>query len=251
MFLQLLCNTFIANLPVRSPKGILKSAKWTLFPFSSYWRGTYEIGTQRVVSEMCKPGMSCWDLGAHFGFYTVGMAKLVGKTGQVVSVEPAPGPFKKLKRHVKMNRLNDTVKLYEGAASDFPGETDIILEGDLSTVTHMLYEGERINRDTKTTKVKKVKMDDLTKSGEIYLPDFVKVDVEGHAAKAIKGAIESIETSKPNIVISFHSPHETAGVKALLEPVGYKAFSFTGEKVVWDWGKMGNNTVVLKCEDKA
>ncbi|MSU65186.1 MAG: hypothetical protein EXS38_03585 [Opitutus sp.] len=44
-------------------------------------------------------GWTCWDLGAHFGLYSVGLARRVGPAGQVAAFEPNPISFARLQRH--------------------------------------------------------------------------------------------------------------------------------------------------------
>ena len=52
--------------PVRVRHGIAEGARWTLYPWSSYWRGTQEPAMHRAVNELGDmAGGSCWDLGAH------------------------------------------------------------------------------------------------------------------------------------------------------------------------------------------
>ena len=77
--------------PVQVKSGIAAGARWTLFPWSAYWRGTQEPAMHRVLQSFGDmQGWSCWDLGAHFGIYSVGLARLVGPQGQVAAFEPNP-----------------------------------------------------------------------------------------------------------------------------------------------------------------
>ena len=52
------------------------------------WLGSYEVAKQRKVTELVRPGMICWDVGANVGFYTLLFAELVGRTGSVYAFEP-------------------------------------------------------------------------------------------------------------------------------------------------------------------
>jgi hypothetical protein len=58
-------------------------------------------------------------------------------------------------------------------------------------------------------------------AGRLRPPQFIKVDVEGHAHKALAGAIQTLRIHRPILIIAFHSPQEVSGVMALLEPLGY------------------------------
>src|SRR5713226_6755785 len=74
--------------PVKVRKGIARGARWTLFPYSSYWRGHTEADVEQAIRlHGSIVGAACWDLGAHFGIYAVGMAMAVGATGQVAAFE--------------------------------------------------------------------------------------------------------------------------------------------------------------------
>src|SRR5438105_10018315 len=102
-----ICLTPIQYIPVRVKKGLARGAKWTLFPYSAYWRGQTEVDVDVAIRGYGSiRGMTCWDLGAHFGIYTVGMAMAVGRDGQVVGFEPNPASFDRCRRHVRMNRLS-------------------------------------------------------------------------------------------------------------------------------------------------
>src|SRR5436309_1838240 len=77
--------------PVRVHGGIADGARWTLFPWTSYWRGTHEPAMHQALLGLgAIGGWSCWDLGAHFGIYSIGLARRAGPTGQVAGFEPNP-----------------------------------------------------------------------------------------------------------------------------------------------------------------
>jgi FkbM family methyltransferase len=211
-------------MPVRVRKGVAAGARWTLFPWSSYWRGTHEPKVQAAVLALgggSVAGWSCWDLGAHFGLYSIGLARRVGPGGEVAAFEPNPASFARLRRHARMNRLA-WLKIYEAAASDRAGHSEMFTYGDLgSTGTHLAYDGETREPACKPIPVRTVRLDDLVSSGELRPPDFAKIDVEGHAHRAIQGMIRAMRTRRPILIVAIHSKEEWAGVREVIEPLGY------------------------------
>lgn len=234
--------------PVTVRGGLAKGARWTAFPFSSNWRIGGEGDLAKCVERAGElQGACCWDLGAHFGIHTVGLARCVGPTGQVVGFEPDPVAFRKLAYHVKMNGL-DYVKLYQAAASDLDGPLELIIAGGLgSTVTHAKYEDEIVNEESSKFVSQALRLDTLVDRGEIRLPDLIKVDVEGHGAKAIAGAARAIAKSKPIMAFSLHSPHEWSDTAAQLEPMGYRAYDIASDREI-DWEDYpGPVTLSFRC----
>ena len=77
-----LIRTRLCLLPVRVRSGIAEGARWTLYPWSAYWRGAHEPAMQNALVSLGDiRGWNCWDLGAHFGIYSIGLARRVGPTG--------------------------------------------------------------------------------------------------------------------------------------------------------------------------
>ena len=52
--------------------------------------GYYEEGLTRMIIELLEPRMIFFDIGAHFGYYTLMVSAIVGNKGQVHSFEPTP-----------------------------------------------------------------------------------------------------------------------------------------------------------------
>ena len=220
----LLIKTGLCLWPVRVRSGIAVGARWTLFPWSAYWRGGFESELQQELVALGDiTGWTCWDLGAHYGLYSVGLARRTGPTGQVISFEPNPLSHARLERHRQMNGLH-WMKTFQAAVSDAPGAAEFYTYGNLeSTTTHLPYSGETRTALCSPLRVELVRLDDLVARGDIRPPDFVKVDVEGHAHKALAGARAAISLRRPVLIVAFHSEEERAGVHALLDPLGYSA----------------------------
>jgi hypothetical protein len=91
---------------VRVRHGFPAGARWTLYPWTAYWRGGYEPDVARAIDHLGDlTGKACWDLGAHYGYYSIGLARRTGPTGQVVAMEPFPSNYARLQRHHRMNGL--------------------------------------------------------------------------------------------------------------------------------------------------
>ena len=230
----LICKTPVTYIPVKIRKGISKGAWFTIYPFSSYWRmGGGEKDVENAICLYCsKLGMTCWDIGAHFGIYTLGMALSVGSEGEVVSFEPDSFSYKKCKYHIKLNNLH-WVKLYNVAVSNV-NDTDYLLDGGCGeSFARLGYDGEDKENTKNKIKVKKIVVDDLVKNSHVKPPDFIKIDIEGHAHKALIGADFTIKKYKPIILISFHSETELNGSKDILQKYGYSCFDCYGKKTEW------------------
>jgi FkbM family methyltransferase len=210
-------------LPVRVRTGIAAGARWTAYPWSGYWRGGHEPELQDALLRLGNwTGKSCWDLGAHFGIYSIGLARATGPTGQVAAFEPNPMSYRRLEYHRRLNRL-EWLQIFPSAVSDRAGTGELYTYGSLhGTTVHLPYDGETASPETHPLAVSTVVLDDLVRHRQLQAPDFIKVDVEGHAHRALAGARATLVAHRPILVVAFHSPEEIAGVLALLDPLGYR-----------------------------
>jgi len=236
IFSKVLRGTPLSYLPVTVRKGPAKGARWTLLPFSHNWRNGGEQDVQsglKLAGDL--QGRVCWDFGAHFGIHTVGMAMLVGDRGQVASFEPDEVAFRRLQHHVKLNGFSN-VRLFQAGVSDHAGRERLIVSEKLgSSCSHFRCEDEPQPKNEQTAVVATVVADDLVATGMIRLPDVIKVDVQGHGAKALAGSLKSIRQKRPIIIFSNHSQWELADTRRLLQPLGYRLRTPEGAAVDWEW----------------
>jgi len=240
----LLSRTPLQYWPVRVRHGFLHGCRWTLWPHSAYWRGHYEPDVQAALARIApSTGGVAWDLGAHFGFYTLWLARAVGPTGQVCAFEPDCVSFDRLRRHVAMNQLGH-VRIYQCAVSDTAGIRQLVQnQGAGATTSHLPYQGETAAGENAVA-VEAVALDALIERDQLAPPQFVKIDIEGHAAAALRGAQNVLTRHRPVLLVSMHSPDEVEGVRVQTEPLGYHPCSLDGSRV--DWPGTLFHTVVLE-----
>ena len=230
---HLLKSSSLQYMPVRVRSGAAKGAKWTLFPYSSYWRGTHESEVEAAIRRYVSRGSVCWDLGTHFGIYTLGMALTTGEAGRVYGFEPDPVSFKRCERHVRMNNLS-WVELFNAGVSDTENSGHLIQGSDSGSPTaHFTHIEESSANSVTRIEVNRVVLDRLRASGKIQPPAFIKADVEGHGAYALSGAIHTIRTHLPVLTMSFHNQLELAGTREMLEPLGYRPYAVDGGEMPW------------------
>ncbi len=243
---KLITQTPIQYFPVTVRKGLAKGARWTFFPNSSLWRGHTELDVEAAIRQYGSfPGVTCWDVGAHFGIYAVGMAIAVGPNGHVYGFEPDPIAFKRCELHIKMNSLH-WMKLFNAAASDSEGFIHLILENGGGTGESRIARLNEVSENhAAIIKVSAVMLDKLVEQGQIRPPQFIKIDVEGHGAKVLLGAHKTIQEHLPVILICFHNQSELEDTRKLLQPLGYKSFTCDGSEISWD-ASIWRNTI-LRC----
>jgi FkbM family methyltransferase len=92
-----------------------------------FYLGDYEMDVQGILPRFAKPGMTVFNIGANVGFFTSGLARLVGPSGRVVAFEPNPAAFERLKMNIELNELQAVIAVEPLAAADFDGKASFSL----------------------------------------------------------------------------------------------------------------------------
>lgn len=215
--------------PVRVRRGPAKGAWWSLYPCSAYWRlGGNDAEVESVIQKYgTRPGSTCWDMGAHFGIYAVGMALAVGPRGRVDAFEPDPVSFRRLRWHHRINRLHH-LHLHEVAATETSGDARLYqYESFGGTSSHLPYTNETLEGVPYRT-VAKVRVDDWVGAGILGRPDFIKMDVEGHAGPALRGMEQTLASAHPVILVAIHTGEEYQQATEFLGSLDYMCQTVSG-----------------------
>jgi FkbM family methyltransferase len=148
------------------------------------------------------------DVGAHIGRYTLLLAKIVGKYGKVISIEPDPDNFRALIRGIELNGLDNVIPINAALWSE---ETFMPLyRGDVSE--HRSLVGWRSNEYilVKATTLDKV-LDEL----EIEKVDWVKIDVVGSELEVLNGMSATLVKYQPKIIAEVWKENESLFINSL------------------------------------
>lgn len=151
--------------------------------------GRYEPQETLLMSRLLTQGMTFVDVGANWGYFTLYAAYLVGSHGRVISVEADPRAWRVLKANVDRNALSQ-VSLFASAASDVAGtlsmfryghETDDAANFGVTIATSSVpHHGSRFDVEARP-------LDDVLDDADVERVDFLKMDIEGAEARALRG----------------------------------------------------------------
>ena len=156
------------------------------------------VWTRRLV----RPGMTVIDLGAHVGYYSRFLSKLVGPAGVVYAFEPNPENRAALRRNLDAPSYSN-VEIVPCAISDREDTRKLFIS--LGHSNHSLIEG--YTEAESFVEVPSISVDAFVAKRGIQSVDFVKMDVEGAESMALNGMRETIRNSPRLAVLVECCPH--------------------------------------------
>lgn len=150
--------------------------------------GLYEIEMNRHLRRICTPGITSFDVGAQQGFDALVFAKLTG--ARVASFEREEG---------LVSRLQHTIALNPDLAH--------LIEPVLATVGSG-EDGRSMTLDGYADRH--------------FVPDFIKIDVEGAEAEVLRGAAQILREHGPALLVEVHSVELEQECGSILAGHGYR-----------------------------
>lgn len=182
--------------------------------YATYVRCSYEPAVTATLQRLVRPGWVCVDLGAHYGYFSLLLAQLVGSAGRVVAFEPSAENAAILRRNVALNDLENRVTVEEYAVSDgSTSEAALTLPETFSSEWTL-----RREQGTRSQVVSAIALDDYSPPGQRV--DLIKMDIEGAEAQALSGMSRILHESHPVLVMELHG-EEGKRAAATLERLGY------------------------------
>jgi len=153
----------------------------------------------RLVRRLVRDGDIFFDLGANFGFYSLYVAPLCGKTGGVHAFEANPLLIPNLRRSVELNRECENIYLNGLAVGKESGGYLPLYDPDRIGCSS-LYPHEWLNRGSRVL-VPVVTIDEYVREKRIQRIDVMKIDIEGAELDALRGMEETLRTFPPKLII--------------------------------------------------
>ena len=156
--------------------------------------GGREAVFMHLIKENIHDGDICLDLGANIGYATLFMADKCGPSGKVYAVEPDPHNLNLLKLNIEENNFHEICQVGQCLISDTDGEQDFWLANapNLNSV-------KRTHNSIKKILVNSLSLPSYLKDKDC--PNFIKMDVEGHEAPILSGALDYFCDHHVNIKI--------------------------------------------------
>jgi FkbM family methyltransferase len=160
--------------------------------------GYFEADMTSMFVDVLRAGMVVYDVGSHFGYFTMLASELVGDAGHVFALEPTAATFAVLQENAS-RRPNITCS--NVAAFRHSGEITFRDQGLNDSALNFVVNGEPGGQPDdslgQVTTVGAVKLDDFaTEHGD---PDFVKIDAEGAEGPILEGMTGIIRRCHPGI----------------------------------------------------
>jgi FkbM family methyltransferase len=187
-----------------------------------YWLGTYEPALQAGISDLVKPGMVAYDVGANIGYISLMLARAVGETGCVYAVEALPQNLERLDKHIRLNDLQDRVKVVAGAVVDRSGPLRFWV-GPSGGMGKAEGSAGRQSVDYHASiQVDGYSLDDFVYGQQHPQPEVVKMDIEGGEVLALPGMRQLLVQAKPIVFLELHGPQAAQVAWQEFTSAGYR-----------------------------
>jgi FkbM family methyltransferase len=155
----------------------------------------YEPHVRRFLADSLKPGQVVIDVGANVGCLSFQAAQLVGERGRVIAIEPNPDNLQLLYAGILVNDWAN-VRVVPCAAWDAPGIMS--LKGGTSNTYLVL--AAPLDEGRAYTQL--VRLDEALAA--VDRVDLIKMDIEGHEPRALRGARGLIKRHRPTLLTEFN-----------------------------------------------
>jgi FkbM family methyltransferase len=195
-----------------------------------------EIRLAKFIIKSLDKGNSFLDVGAHYGYFSLLAASIVGPNGKVRSIEASKSTFNVLSRNVKSS---SNIKAFNIAISNRKEQLDFyeypLLYSEYNSLDADQYDNSRWAKSVtpNVIKIEAVPLDDFIHLHG-FQPDFIKIDVEGVEDKVVTGMKNLLRSTK-KLIISMEyildenpkSPHDKA--MAMMVKSGFSLYLISAD----------------------
>jgi len=153
------------------------------------------------LKKFIRKGDTCVDIGAHLGYYTFQMSRLVGEWGKVIAIEPV-SKFNKVLESMIASKQARNIILHKVALG---GEGKVVEMGIPRINKEKKFGYARIRQLSEYLEYAESETVPNLKGDELLLKldrvDFIKCDVEGAEVLVFKSLMDTISKHQPVLLL--------------------------------------------------
>jgi FkbM family methyltransferase len=206
-------------------------------PYTKWWfhrnrrrgmrNGWHEPPVTFLLERLARVSSGLVDIGAHLGYFSILFASAAEKRSLAIELDPSN--CAELKREVAFQptAVRERIEIVHCGISDVAGTIHLPLARSLSP-SRSINATEK-SKDSRAVAI--TTLDEIVRSRR-FVPDVVKIDVEGFEARVLAGASETISRFKPVLVIEIHPKqlyaigHDPSMISRFLRDRDYVMFAF-------------------------
>jgi FkbM family methyltransferase len=179
-----------------------------------------------LIRFALRANSNCLDVGSNHGIFLSDICR-VAPEGHHIAYEPIPVLNENLIRSFPTVEVRQAALSDRNGSAEFVHVTDPGLQG-LSGLADQVDLSNRAEASTERITVRTERLDDRVPKG--WLPDFVKIDVEGAEHLVLKGAAETLCRAKPIVAFEHGLSERTPEIyQFVCKDVGLRLFNMDGE----------------------
>jgi FkbM family methyltransferase len=183
----------------------------------------------RAFLTHCSEKMLLFDIGAHFGIFSLAAAHFGARA---IAAEPSPTATEMIATQSDLNKCTGRIQIVRAAVSDVDGEMGLLNSGMFSEGYFKVSKG-RLKSDL--TRTHAMTIDHMVRL--FGVPTHIKVDVEGHECAVLRGARNTLREFAPVLFLELHNEMilseggDPDASLELLSELGYQTFALSGEAI--------------------
>jgi FkbM family methyltransferase len=181
----------------------------------SYQEGSYEPEVCKAITRIVQPGWVCVDVGAHIGYFTLLLAKLVGEQGRIIAFEAHPVNARSVNSNIKINGYETRALVENMAVTDGTSSRVKLFPGR----RHSSAEWNIVGHDLEGNLAQPELAVPATSLDAYFLPrshvDFIKMDIERAEAQALRGMRRLLQECRAFVLVEFHDENGWAARQEL------------------------------------
>jgi len=199
--------------------------------------GFYEENLTKMILKYMKHGMTFFDIGAHFGYFTLLGSYIVGDKGQVHAFEPTTITFKVL----NLNVLEKSNVILNNLAVSSKSKTVLMNDYRMRySAFNSIYCARLPNNIVSKIKPQKheiqaISIDEYVKNNSLR-PDFIKIDAESSEYEILLGMKNTIDNFHPLITIEvgdmdIEGVFKSKELIEFLKDMGYQPYEYADGEI--------------------